>query len=887
MKPRTRQVLRSIREHAARFVSIMLIVAIGSGFMAGLMAAAPDMFMTVSRYLEDTAFYDLDLKSFCGFTPDDLESVRSISGVKCVQAVNTADLVLEDAHENTFTSRLYGLYDAKGNTELVRAVLREGRLPQKAGECAVYACLAQYEAHAPSVGEHLFLPSGTSCRLQELEIVGLVESPMSVSLVTESTLAGSGSVELDVFVTRDLFPEETYTDLYVTLDGTEDLDTFSESYRARRASVIPEISQLGRDRTRKAREERLGALDALTGHLEKIQHTELEMAAQARESAAELTDTAGRLPEGALRQALTSLAARNIPDPPDSVSRLSTLSALRSRLPEGWTIRTRDDLNGLNSYRSNVEKVTALARIFPVFFFFVALLVAMTTMSRLVEENRLTAGTLKALGYGPRSILGEYLLYALLFAVPGAVLGVAVGFRLFPAAVSAAYSMMYTLPSTLTPFRWDLFLLVSPATVLGIVCAAVSSVRSLTRETPARLMTPPAPAPGRRIFLEALPFVWNRLGFFSKVTCRNLFRYKKRFFMTVIGVAGCSALLVTGFGLRDSVNDIVDRQYSQLSLYQIAAELLDADAPDKDMSLRDLLADTDMIPAFTAVHTERGFITGASRSGISLTVPADPEMYPQFSVLRSRLTHEACDPDAGLVITEKFAEQAGIHPGDSVTIENADGILAQAVVSGIAENYLAASCTLSPGLYRRLFGREIEYNSLLLKLAPGASETEILNRLLACPQVLYAVGTENLRTNFARSMKSIDSVVLVLILAAGLLCVVVLHTLIYVNLCERRKEIATIEVLGFRRREVEQYLFRETTALSLIGALLGLALGRVLHSYVVRTVEIDQVMFGRDIRLSSYLLALGISMLFTACVNQLMKRHIHSVHMAEALKVMD
>ena len=853
---RTRRIniLRSIRSSLNRFLSIVAIVALGSGFLAGLYAASPDMFETADSYLDDYRLYDLDMKAPVGFTEDDAAAVAALPGVEALLAARCADMVLETADEPriTATARVMGTLGTDGFLSLNRFRLTDGRMPERADECVVQTTAGRYTEKALHIGDVLEISRentdyGALCgkvTATKLTVVGICESPMSISVVAEPTAVGSGSITHMVYTPAALFTGDTYTDLFLTLEGAAALDAFGDAYKALVAEFADRYTPFATDRAA-ARIDGLKAqvqdtvhrLRATVQSLESARQTERTLLAALPEQIAATRRTAEALagspqPGAAalardLDRTADALQARldasggEVPESPvltEAQAGLetaqSTLNSLELARDTGWLFRTREDNTGFASYKGNVGKVAALCHIFPVFFFLVALLVALTTMTRLVEENRTQIGTLKAIGFSGGQILSEYILYSLAASVLGCAIGLTVGFRLFPAAISSAYGMMYFLPDTTTPFRTDIAIWAAAVTVGSILLATLWATWAEFRACPAALMRPKAPGAGKRIWLEHIPFVWRRLPFSVKVTARNLFRYKKGFSMTVVGVAGCSA--------------------------RIAAHL-----------------------SFSSQNGK--VLSGGTGGSVSICVPADPDAFPDFITLRERRSRKpiALD-DSGVVLTEKLCEELGVRAGDRVTLENAAGQRADIPVSGITENYLTAYAYLTPEVYRTAFGQEPSFTTLLCRAADGIDADTLTQGALAGEHVL-----------FARSSLS---------LTAGLLCMVVLYNLTNVNICERRKELATIRVLGFYPRETERYIFRETNTLSFLGALVGLGVGVWLHSFVIRTVEIDQVMFGRTVYLRSYLFALLISVGFTLLCNRLMAREIRRVDMVEAMK---
>lgn len=914
-KTRKKNIRRGIRSSLNRFLSILFIVALGSGFMAGLFATSPDMYETADRYMDDCALYDLDIKSQLGFSQEDADAVRALSVAEQVQASKVMDMVLADTNRTTYTARVFALLDNKGHTDLNQLNLIQGRFPKDASECVLQNATGQYMSDSPQLGDTITLSEEntnyetlrSSVTNESLTVVGIVESPMCISVEGEATPVGSGSISLDVYVTRDYYAFEYYTDLYLTVSGTRALNTFDDDYEALVDEAITQVEDLGAVRSplrveqiKAEAQEQIQTLKRTLAELERLAGLQTMMA---QDSVARLGQTAqtirilGDSPLSSLLQETQSAVQTQLQNEKDPTALLeqarmaiAQAQTEADQLDDGsWFIRTRDDSPGYSGYASNVGKVAALSKVFPVFFFLVALLVALTSMTRLVDENRLQIGTLKALGFSNWQILEEYLLYSLLASVLGCALGFAVGFPLFPKVISSAYGMMYFLPATAAPFRPEIALLVAPITIGSILLATFWACYGAFRACPAQLMVPKAPAAGKRIWLEHITPIWKHLSFTRKVTFRNLFRYKKRLFMTMIGVAGCSALLVTGFGLRDSISDIVEKQFGQIYQYALTIVTTDADAAETDQDLSALLSDSDTISGWMRCASENGKAEADGTSErVSISVPEDIRRLNSFILLRERKTqNEIALGTEGAVLTEKLCERLGVQVGDKVTLENEVGQRGEVSITGITENYIASYAYLSPETYESLFGASPSLTQLLCCVADSADSDTTVARALTSDSVVYAHSSQSIRDTFSDSIKSIDAIVLVLIVSAGLLCGVVLYNLTNVNICERRKELATIRVLGFHKREVEQYIFRETNLLSFLGAVLGLFAGIWLHSFVVRTVEVDQVMFGRSIYPMSFIYALAISVIFTFLVNQIMKRQIRSVDMVEAMKAND
>lgn len=899
--------LRGVRQSLNRYLSILCIVALGAGFLAGLFAVAPDMFENADEYMDDYRWYDVDVKSAQGLTDEDIAAIRALDCVEIAQPACTADLVVTDEDGGEHTVRVYALLGENGETELNRLCLKEGRLPENAGECAIQSAAGRYAADAPQPGDVLTIADGGAmggyAAQTALTVVGVVESPMCISVESEPTTEGSGSISLHAYVTADFFDADFYTDCYVAVCGAAEENTFEEGYRELVDAAVSDMEALGEmraplraDALRAQIQEQLASAQAYLDLIEDTSALRSALNGDAAVRAAQGEAVSALLNDSEFAQRVSQTAeavSEALAQEPDESERAD---ALRTQIEEAnaaiaalgsgsWIVRTRSDSVGYANYKDNVDKVSALCRVFPMFFFLVALLVALTTMTRLVEERRRQNGALKAMGFTDGQILGEYLLYSLSSSVLGCTLGFCAGFKLLPTVVSGAYGMMYMLPKMKTPLRLEVMLAVAPATVGGILLATLWACLASCRACPAQLMQPQAPAPGKRILLERIGFVWRRMPFVHKVACRNLFRYKKRLCMTIVGMAGCSALMLTGFGLRDSIKDIVHKQFGEIYLYDLSIVLDEPSAPETDGELAAFLSDK--TSGFLPFYTERGRALGASESA-EVDIAVAPREFDGYIELRERKTGKALALWQGeVVLTEKLCELLGLQQGDEVTLEGANGVQAKFIVGGVTENYVSAFAYLTEEDYRTAFGEEPTYTTLLCTVRDGADMQAIAARAMRCEHVLYASAVSTLMKSFDDSVKSIDAIVWVLILAAGMLSMVVNYSLTNVNICERRRELSTLRVLGFHDREVERYIFRETNALSLLGSLLGLPLGVWLHAFVVKTVELNSLMFGRTIKAPSYLFALAIAVLFTLLINRVMRRSICKIDMLESMKASD
>lgn len=559
------------------------------------------------------------------------------------------------------------------------------------------------------------------------------------------------------------------------------------------------------------------------------------------------------------------------------------------KFPE-WYVLGRDTILSYASFDSNAEKVEAIAQVFPVFFFLVAALVALTTMTRMIEEERTQIGTLKALGYSKGSIAFKYVIYAGSATIAGSLFGLAVGFQIFPIVIWGAYEILYNLPPLIIVFNVKYALISSLAALFCTMLATSAACYSTLKEAPARLMLPRAPKAGKRILLEYITPIWSHMKFTHKVTARNLIRYKKRFFMTVIGIAGCTALLLTGFGLRDSISDIVEKQFHDLYQYNLIVSVKNSDDLQNDPVIREILSDSSKVSDSLAVSQETADITsdsGKNQSSVYLYVPESSQRLTDFIKMRDRRSGNPIPfTDDKVLVSEKMADSLGIKPGSTITIQNADGANAECTVGGIVENYIYAYVYMSPVLYRDCFGSEPDFTQMIANVPDSSVQNRdsISSALLQSDQVNAAQFTNDLSESFSDIIKNIDYIVMVLIICAGLLAFIVLYNLTNINITERQREIATIKVLGFFDREVSSYIYRETAVLSLIGTGVGLLLGIALHAFVVKTSEVDMVMFGRSISPMSFVLAALLTLIFSLLVNLVMYKKLKKISMVESMK---
>lgn len=707
--------------------------------------------------------------------------------------------------------------------ELDRPVLTAGRMPAAGNECLADARYFSEE----DIGTQLCLDAarsdgtGDSLRYDSYTVTGLANSVLYLNTERGTTRLGDGRLDAFLYLPEDGFDSEIYTELRVSL--TEKAEVYSDAYAELTAAAEPEITAAA------------------------------EAQVQARWQ--KLSD--------ALRQAYGAV--------PDTLQE-----------PVCYVLG-RDDNVGYACFDSDASIVAGVARVFPPFFFLVAALVCVTTMTRMVDDQRTQIGVLKALGYGDGAVIRKYVSYAGSAALLGCLLGFFLGTLLFPRAIWMAYGIIYGFAGIRYVFDPRLLAVSVAVSLLCSVGTTWLACSSELRNSPAALMRPKAPKAGRRILLEHIPFLWRRMKFLHKVSARNILRYKKRLFMMVLGIAGCTALVLTGLGINDSVCNIVDDQFMDIMRYDYAVSFADGlDAGGAEAFLDDSAGLLDRCCFVNAASASLDSSQGTK--SVNVIATDDPAGLTALIDL-----HLGDDPipfpgDGELVISSKLAAFAGVGPGDALTLR-LDGMNTYtATVSGVCENYVYHYAYLNAASYAAAYGEPLRYNQALATVAEGqdvhAVAAALQNR---CGASAVSV-VRDLRDRVAKMMDSMRYIVWLVIACAGALAFIVLCNLSNINISERVREIATIKVLGFYPGEVSAYVFRENFVLTGVGALLGLPLGALLHRFVMSQLKIDMVTFPVRIAGASYLYAVALTFLFTLLVDLIMRRKLNAISMADSLK---
>ncbi len=861
MKKFNKNIAKEFKTGFGRFIAIMVIIAIGVGFLIGILQATPDMKNTMDSFLEENKASDITVKGTFGLTQEDVDKLAALDCVESVTPVLSTDSETQ-ADGKEFVVRLNGL--DLSSDYLNTLTLEEGRMPEK-GTNEVVAIRSSNKFEEISVGTEISVDPENSTygdvyAQTTFEVVGIVSSPDYFYVDgRETSSLGTGAVGSILYgYSEDLYDlqkdgsvfsllgtvskgevEIAYTDCWLTVTGAEEYRRFDDDYKN---YVLEQSTAI----------ESLGALQS-----EKVQ---------------EQVD------------ALRSLAAM--------------MGQEVSLADAEWYVLDRAGTNvSYVSFALNCEKVEDIAGIFPVFFIIVAALVALTSMTRMVDEDRMQIGTFKALGYGRGRIMSKYLIYCCLASVIGCLVGILCGFALLPSIFWRAYETLYQLPALSYGFSWVLAIAVFGISLAGTAAVTWGACYNSLKEKPSSLMQPKAPKPGKRILLERVPFIWKPLKFKWKATIRNIFRYKKNMLLTIISVMGCTALILTGFGLNDSVNAVTDIQYGSILRYDTMVEYTGDLAQSENEALNGFLADAGE-ENYLSVYKESGrLVFGSGKNSSSETVDlyvVENSSFNDFVSLHNRKTSAIIDvtksPEDAIVLPENIAVVYGIEKGDTVSYSRTGEDPVTVKVYDICENYTGSYVYISASAYNALFGREVSANTILVRsdLDEGARDETVRNILGGNSGDKFEVSsvefTSTQEETFAGLSSTMGLVIAVLVVSAGALAAIVLYNLTNINIDERRREIATLRVLGYRKAEVAGYIYREGAILTVVGALLGLGLGVLLHMFIVNRVNSVSMMFGASIGGLSFVWSLLLTLAFAAIVYAFMLIKLNKINMAESLK---
>lgn len=841
----------SIRKSFKRFLSITLIVLLGVGFFAGIRATSPDMKDTLSRYYKENNMYDIELMSNYGISQDDISKIKD-KGYDIEGSISFDVVVNND--DSLYAVKVMS-YDK--NSDINKLVLMEGRMPSNSDECVIER---NDYTEDYKIGDSIYLDSD-DVKNKELKIVGIVKSPLYVSDERGSTNLLTGKINYYLYTDISNFNTDVYTEAYIDIDSDNDIfdskyEDEVDDYEKKLEDVTDTIGNSNYEEIVKQYED--GIDEATSLYEENLDRYN------------DIKDVTY----------IDSTVKDTMKDELDSAK--VKIDDLKKELDEldkvEWYVLDLNSNAGYYSYDADTERIANIAKVFPMVFFVVAILICLTTMTRMVEEERIQIGTLKSLGYDDVSISFKYVLYAMLATVIGSLVGVVIGFNIIPNIIFNMYKIMYNVDGFVSSFYWGLTL---QGMVIALICTVGATIYACTKtlkEVPSSLLRPKAPTVGKRVWLEYIPFIWKRLKFSSKVTVRNVFRYKKRMFMTILGIAGCTGLILAGFGLKDCITNLVPNQYEKIFNYQVEVTLNDNLNVDELDSVYEQVNELDEVNKALKVEKESIEIKNKdTNQSITLVVPFSDTS--DFIKLQDRKSGKKFDLGSGAIVTEKISNLLDINEGDNLVLDGKKDY--KVVVSDITENYLYHYIYISRDVYD-----SDSYNTILVKTDEMSvkEEQEFSNKLKDIDGVSSMSFTSSTEDMFDSTMKNFSYVSLVLIVSAGMLAFIVLYNLASINISERNREMATIKVLGFYDKEVYNYIGRESNILTIIGIAFGMGIGVVLTRFIIKTCEIDILMFDSNIKAISYVYAILITLIFTIVVNIVTYFSLKKIDMISSLK---
>ncbi|MDK8233626.1 ABC transporter permease [Aerococcus christensenii] len=883
---------REIIKTWPRFLALLGIILLGIGFFVGIRAAAPDMLISAHRYYQTHHLQDLSVQSTFGLRQADRERIERVEGIDYLP-YKTVD------RQSEGTELLFHIFpdfeQMPGNFN--KWWIKEGRLPQKEGEIAVDAKVVKEYGSTFQIGQKLSFnqmgvkddPKAPQLKEDQFVIVGILYSPLYMDRLERGyTQIGNGHLNAFAVVYPEDLVGEYDSAFAIRVQAAQGEKAYSESYKEKIKASQSQLEEAFKDRgpevlketKRQAQEPLDQAKQTICQAKEQLRQKEAFLSAAQEQLAIqgqEDTLKAALKEKDKAKEALNRQEAQI----DEKEKQLQTLSEPK------YFINDRSHLPGVKEYGQNADRIAAIAQVFPWLFFLVAILVSYTTMTRMVDEKRLQVGTLKALGYSQVDIAMEFFIYASTATCFGALVGGSIGNFLFPWIICKSYAMMYPLPEIVYGVYWkDVFL--SLAIGLGTTIGPVFvTIHSLLLEKTAELMRPKAPKVGGHIWIEKCRFLWNKLSFLNKITLRNLFRYKGRNLMMVLGVMGCTALVITGLGIGDSISGLAYRQFNVVESYdglvQYASDLQAEDVDQVNTFIHQTKNVADVLPLrIETWHTPAGQI---AQQNVQLKVLDASSNYRDYYALSDSNNQSPLNlPKDGVLVTQKLAKLFDLKVGDELPLMNDKEEVVNLPIKGIVEAYIGHSCIMSKDYYQEKLGKEALANSAVIQLKQLEAFNQVAETLKSDNRIVGVGNTQTFQKAFKDTLEALNTVTLILIVAAAVLDFIVLYSLTNINVSERLLELSTIKVLGAFSHEMTLYIFKELLIMTGIGIMLGLCGGLRLTVYILETVEIDTMIFPHRIHGISYLIATVLTFTFTEIVIGIMHIKLKQIDMVEALK---
>ena len=869
---------RTITGNVKRFASIALICALGVSIMIGLRAGCEDLRRSVDAYFSQQNVYDISVQGTLGLSDDDVDAVAALDGVDVAEGIYS-----ETVYTPVGKTIKRAAVQSLSQKDIDQPVLIDGDLPEAADEVAVTSSYLKRskkkigdtltfedKASANNSGtegdDEAGAASTTVFRRGTYTITAEVADPTDIAANTGSSFRATGTNDYAFYVDESAASISSYTAIHVRVDSSSDLYCFSADYTDKVADVMDEIERIRHAREKARRKELLKDTSKM---IELQSQQALSDLAASGLSGAQLK---------AQQQTIEEQAAASLKEASDSLGSST------------WYVQDRSGIGSFASVDSDMSSIEAIATAFPAIFFVVAVLISLTTATRMVEEERTLIGLYKALGYGRNKILSKYVGYALAACLVGGIVGNLVGFIALPLFLFHVFTSMYVVPNMQLFYSAAMSIGSVALFAVGVAGAAFVACRRELAESPAALMRPKAPRAGSRILLERVRPLWSRLGFLNKVTARNLFRYKMRFFMTTFGIAGCCALVICGLGIRDTVVGLSDRQYGGVTRYDLLAVSTSGELADLTAELEGrAAAEGSKVSLDSKIAVQLESVTaefGGKKESVQIVV------VPTESVDALGRYVRLADADGGSIelvnagcdLSKSAQMVLGAKVGEKIELQDSALDTASVRVASTSMNYLGSTVYLSQDAYEKAFGKKMQANALIARLDGGADDQIDFCRSAKADGWLSVSSTADQVKNFEKNFAIINAVVVLVTAMAAALSFVVVFTLSNTNISERERELATIKVLGFNRREVHRYVNKETLILTGIGAVVGVPLGYVLARSFTYVLQMPSLYFDVRVQPVSYVIAVALSFVFTIVVNQATNRSLNRIDMVGALK---
>lgn len=932
MKAYLKDSIKKLSINKSRYISIILIIALGIAFFTGMNSISCDMQLTTQKYLEDSNVYDFQMMYNLGISKDDIECINKIDEILDVEVGYIYDTVVE-----TPQKKLVVRTNSKSEKININNII-EGRDIKTNSECLIDSRLNSMYGY--NLGDKIQIQSGTSndindiFNITEFEIVGIIKNPVYLSQYYGSTQLENGEVVGLLMLDSSVYKLEECNVLYAKSNINQSINKFSSEYKEKINKIKEKIENVAKIRAdlkyeniyedinkqiNEAESQMKNVQDDISHNEEKLDEVKSQINNSYSSLAKKYVDDISILEnkDNSYHKKLLSITKnkynqfyniianenRNFINnknmlEENKIELNNKIEDVKLNIKEQkinintlerkWTIIGITDSDAFISLQNDLDKMGIMGKAFPVIFFIVAALITITTMTRTIEEDRINIGTLKALGYNKFIIMSRYLIYAIITVVSGIVLGTILGSYYITQILYAAYSSLYALPQLITVLNWQYIGIATLISIGSIILVVIIIISKELNEKTANLLRSKQIKNGKNIFLEKCSFIWNRLSFLFKISFRNIFRYKRRLFMTLIGIAGCTALIYTGFSLKASIDSIGKKQFGEIRIYNMEVNLKEDLKKSELEEIEKKISNHDMITQVVPVRQKN---LEVEKNGVNKKIfytVIDSESVKNYINLISTNTNKRINLyEDGVIITKKLSKVLGVTQGDYINIiDEAIGINVQVKITDVVENYLYNYMYLTPIMYQKIYNKEVEYNQFFINTQnlEEFQESELIGDLKNNERISSITLARLMEKEYQKSLKSLMSVVFLCIGCALVLSFVVLFNLNTINIEERKRELATIKLLGFYNNEMESYVFRENIILSIIGTIIGLGMGIVLLEFIMQSAEVETILLSRDLNIVSFIYSSVITLGCTFITNIIMSKKIKQIDMIDSLK---